>query len=72
MEYLVMEYLEGETLAERLEKGALPVPSRVCLLITLGGVRGLGHPAICKTAERQNNDQAHDKQEVTHQAVSVH
>ena len=70
--YLVMEYLEGETLAERLEKGALPVPRRVWLSIALGSVRGLGHPAICKTAERQNHDQAHDKQEVTHRAVSVH
>ena len=43
IDYLVMEYLDGETLAQRLEKGALPLDLTLQIAIqiaeTIDGIR---------------------------------
>ncbi len=42
-DYLVMEYLEGETLAERLTKGALPLNEVLKIGIQIGEALGAAH-----------------------------
>ena len=37
IDYLVMEFLEGETLAERLCKGGLPLPEVLKIAIAIAG-----------------------------------
>src|SRR5712691_11474611 len=44
-DFLVMEYLEGETLAERLTKGALPVPDLLKIAIDILDGLELAHHA---------------------------
>lgn len=41
--YLVMEYLEGETLAARLESGALPLPRSLTLAIEIADALDAAH-----------------------------
>ena len=43
--YLVMQYLEGETLAARLERGALPVAQALALAIQIAGALDAAHRA---------------------------
>ncbi len=43
--YLVMQYLEGETLAGRLEHGTLPVPEAVKVAIEIGSALDAAHRA---------------------------
>ena len=38
--FLVMEYLEGDTLAQRLEKGALPLDQALTVAIEIGRLNG--------------------------------
>src|SRR6202035_3957842 len=42
-EYLVMEFLEGETLAERLRKGALPLPEILKIGIAIAEALAVAH-----------------------------
>jgi len=42
-DFLVMEYLEGETLAQRLHKGALPVEEAVAVAITVANALEKAH-----------------------------
>ncbi|MEO8587138.1 MAG: protein kinase, partial [Acidobacteriota bacterium] len=42
-EYLVMEYLEGETLAIRLEKGALPLPQVISIGVQIADALDRAH-----------------------------
>src|SRR4030095_12512460 len=44
IDYLVMEYLEGETLAERLQKGPLPLDQALRHAIELAGALDAAHP----------------------------
>src|SRR6202453_5354258 len=44
-EYLVMEYLEGETLAERLRKGALPLNELLKTAIEIAEALEVAHSA---------------------------
>ena len=41
--YLVMEYLEGETIAQRLEKGALPLDQAIRCAIEIADALDSGH-----------------------------
>ena len=41
--FLVMEYLEGETLADRLEKGALPLDEGLEVAIQMAGALSMAH-----------------------------
>jgi len=41
--YLVMEYLEGETLAQRLERGPLPIAEILCYAIQIAGAVDAAH-----------------------------
>src|SRR5207247_2424451 len=43
LDYLVMEYLEGETLAERLKKGALPLDQTLRIAIQVAGALDRAH-----------------------------
>ena len=43
-DYLVMEFLEGETVAERLRKGALPLSEILKIGLASGGGSGVAHP----------------------------
>jgi len=43
--YLVMEYLEGETLADRLEKGALPLVEALTIAIQIASALDTAHRA---------------------------
>jgi eukaryotic-like serine/threonine-protein kinase len=45
MDYLVMEYLEGQNLAERLQKGALPLEQLLKVGIEIARCLGKGAPA---------------------------
>lgn len=45
MSYLVMQYLEGETLAARLQKGALPISEAVKIGIEIAGALDKAHRA---------------------------
>ena len=38
VDFLVMEFLEGETLAARLARGALPVPDAVTVLVVVSSI----------------------------------
>jgi len=42
-DYLVIEFLEGETLAERLGKGAIPVPEMLKIAIAIGEALATAH-----------------------------
>jgi eukaryotic-like serine/threonine-protein kinase len=42
-DYLVLEYLEGETLADRLQKGALPLASALTYAIEIAGALDKAH-----------------------------
>jgi serine/threonine protein kinase len=42
-DYLVMEFLQGETLAERLRKGALPLPEVLKIAIAIAGALTAAH-----------------------------
>src|SRR5438552_14807166 len=44
-DFLVLEYLEGETLAERLKKGALPLDQALSLAIQIASALGQAHRA---------------------------
>ena len=41
IDFLVMEYLEGDTLAQRLEKGALPLDQALKIAIEIGRLNGV-------------------------------
>lgn len=43
VDFIVMEYLEGETLAERLEKGALPLDQALEILVQIAGALDQAH-----------------------------
>ena len=43
IDFLVMEYLEGETLAQRLEKGALPLDQALQIAIEIADALGKAH-----------------------------
>jgi len=43
VDYLVMEYLEGETLADRLQKGALPLDRALTYAIEIAGALDKAH-----------------------------
>src|SRR5437016_1939654 len=43
IDYLVMEYLEGETLAQRLKKGPLPLDQALCYAIEIAGALDHAH-----------------------------
>jgi eukaryotic-like serine/threonine-protein kinase len=43
LDFLVMEYLEGQTLAERLKKGALPLPDVLRYAIDIAGALAAAH-----------------------------
>jgi eukaryotic-like serine/threonine-protein kinase len=45
IEYLVMEYLEGQTLADRLAKGALPLDQSLRIAIEIAGALDAAHRA---------------------------
>ena len=45
IDYLVMEYLEGETLSERLRKGPLPIEQVLRYGVEIAGAPGPGAPA---------------------------
>ena len=49
-DFLVMEYLEGETLAQRLQKGALPLDQALRYAIEIADALplGIGHSAISR------------------------
>jgi serine/threonine protein kinase len=44
IDFLVMEYLEGDTLAQRLEKGALPLDQALKVAIILNQMTARGKP----------------------------
>jgi serine/threonine protein kinase/Tol biopolymer transport system component len=44
-DFLVMEYLEGETLADRLRKGAIPVPEQLNIAIEIADALSAAHQA---------------------------
>jgi serine/threonine protein kinase/Tol biopolymer transport system component len=44
-DYLVMEFLDGETLADRLRKGALPFPELLKIAIEVAGALDIAHRA---------------------------
>ena len=46
IDYLVMEYIEGETLAERLKKGALPLDEALVYGIQIAAGRKIYHLLI--------------------------
>ena len=48
--YLVMEYLEGETLADRLAKGALPLDQALTIAIEIGSALDKAHRQASFTA----------------------
>ncbi len=43
IDFLVMEYLEGDTLAQRLEKGALPLDQALTVAIEIADALGKAH-----------------------------
>src|SRR5215831_6483466 len=43
--YLVVEYLEGQTLADRLQKGALPLDQALAIAIQIAGALDAAHRA---------------------------
>src|SRR5688572_11230031 len=43
IDYLVMEHLEGETLADRLSRGALPLPDAIRYAIEIADALGKAH-----------------------------
>src|SRR5262245_31766119 len=43
--YLVMQYLEGETLARRLERGAIPCPEALAIAIQIADALDRAHRA---------------------------
>jgi serine/threonine protein kinase len=45
MSYLVMQYLEGETLAARLQKGALPISEALKIAVEIAGALDKAHRA---------------------------
>ena len=45
VDYLVMEFLEGDTLARRLEKGALPLPELLELAVQIASALAAAHAA---------------------------
>ena len=45
VDFLVMEYLEGETLADRLKKGALPLDDALTIAIQIGDALSTAHRA---------------------------
>ena len=49
-DFLVLEYLEGETLAERLEKGPLPLDQALSLAIQIASALDNAHRAGSRTA----------------------
>src|ERR1700746_1822768 len=44
-DFLVMEFLDGETLAERLQKGALPLPELLKASVEVAGALEIAHRA---------------------------
>ena len=44
IDFLVMEYLDGETLAQRLEKGALPLDQALTIAIEIADALDKAHP----------------------------
>ena len=65
IDYLVMEFLEGETLAERLRKGPLPLNEILKIGIAVAEALSVAHPGDCAPRSEAGEHHAHQSRRQT-------